>query len=81
VGRLSGRSVQEVREALAGEASCSQQTPLNTQCLDNQYDKLSKALPAAMNAAAAPAAQQAVGDGAGYNPAVQTGVAQPKHCK
>lgn len=71
----------EVKEALAGEASCSQQTPLNTQCLDSQYDQLTRALPAAMRAAAAPAAQQAVGDGAGYNPAVQTGIAQPRHCK
>jgi len=74
-------NVQEVKDALAGEASCSQQTPLNTSCLDSQYDKLTKALPAAMQAAASPAAQQAVGEGAGYNPAVQTGIAQPKHCK
>jgi len=74
-------NVQEVKDALAGEASCSQQTPLNTTCLDSQYDKLTQALPAAMRAAAAPAAQQAVGEGAGYNPAVQTGIAQPKHCK
>ena len=67
----------EVKAALAGEPSCSQQDPLNQECQDKQYDLMVKALPLAMRAAAAPAASQL----AGYNAAVQTGIPQPKRCK
>ncbi|MBE2257795.1 MAG: hypothetical protein H6942_16110 [Candidatus Accumulibacter sp.] len=70
----------EVKAALAGDPTCSQQAPLNQECLDSQYDKMIKALPAAMAAAAAPEARQMLGDDAGYNPAVQTGIPQPKRC-
>jgi hypothetical protein len=71
----------EVKAALSGEASCSQQAPLNKECLDSQYDVMIKALPLAMQAAAAPEALQMLGQDAGYNAAVQTGIPQPKHCK
>ena len=74
-------NVQEVKDALAGEASCSQQTPLNTACLDSQYDKLTQALPAAMRAAAAPAAQQAVGEGAQEDPEHQANRCRAGRCQ
>ncbi|HNC26294.1 hypothetical protein, partial [Accumulibacter sp.] len=74
-------SVPEVREALGEGAACPQQAPLDEKCLDAQYDRLTRALPAAMKAAAAPEALRALGRESGYNPAVQPGIAQPKHCK
>ncbi len=74
-------NVPEVKEALGEGAACSQQAPLDEKCLDAQYDRLSKALPAAMKAAAAPEALRVLGKESGYNPAVQPGIAQPKHCK
>jgi len=74
-------SVPEVRDALGEGASCPQQAPLDDKCLDAQYDRLSKALPAAMKAAAAPEALRALGRESGYNPVVQPGIAQPKHCR
>lgn len=72
--------VPEVKEALGANPACSQQTPLNESCLDSQYDRLLKALPAAMKAAAAPQALQVLGKDAGYNPVVQEGIPQPRHC-
>ena len=78
-GDYLGR-VPEVKAALAGQAACSQQTPLNQECLDNQYERLVKALPLAMQAAASPEALQVLGKEAGHNPAVQLGVPQPKRC-
>ena len=44
-------AIPEVKAAL--DAACSQQNPMNQQCLDTQYDKLLKVLPAAMQATAA----------------------------
>lgn len=73
-------SVPEVKAALAGEPACSRQTPLDQKCLDTQYDQMVRALPLAMKAAAAPEAAKALGPDAGYNPAVQVGVPQPKRC-
>lgn len=73
-------SVPAVQTELQGIAACSQQDPLDRQCLDKQYAQMVKALPAAMQAAAAPGALQALGDGAGYHPQAQTGVPQPKRC-
>ena len=74
-------NVPAVKEALASEASCSQQDPLNQECLDKQYDVMIKALPLAMQAAAAPEAAQVLGKDAGHNPAVQPGIPQPKRCQ
>ncbi|HPT51018.1 MAG TPA: ParB/Srx family N-terminal domain-containing protein [Accumulibacter sp.] len=74
-------SVPDVKEALGQNATCSQQTPLDRNCLDEQYDRLKKALPAAMKAAAAPDALRVLGKNAGYNPTERPGIAQPRHCK
>jgi len=70
-------TVPEVKAALGESGACSQQAPLNQECLDRQREKLAKALPAAMTAAAAPAAQAIVGQGAGYNPKAHDGVVPP----
>jgi hypothetical protein len=70
-------TVPEVKSALAEGASCSQQAPLNQECLDRQREKLAKVLPAAMTAAAAPSAKAVVGTGAGFNPKPQQGVVPP----
>ncbi len=70
-------TVPEVKSALAGGASCSQQAPLNQECLDRQREKLANVLPAAMTAAAAPGAKAVVGTGAGFNPKPQQGVVPP----
>ncbi|ACV36580.1 ParB/Srx family N-terminal domain-containing protein [Accumulibacter sp.] len=70
-------TVPEVKAALSESGACSQQAPLNQECLDRQREKLAKALPAAMTAAAAPAAQAIVGQGAGYNPKAHEGVVPP----
>ncbi|MBK8890335.1 MAG: ParB/Srx family N-terminal domain-containing protein [Dechloromonas sp.] len=70
-------TVPAVKSALAEGASCSQQAPLNQECLDRQREKLARVLPAAMTAAASPEAKDSVGTGAGFNPKPQQGVVPP----
>ncbi|MBN8454342.1 ParB/Srx family N-terminal domain-containing protein [Accumulibacter sp.] len=66
-------TVPEVQAALAEGGACSQQAPLDQECLDRQRAKLAQALPAAMAAAAAPAARAKPG----YNPKAHDGVVPP----
>lgn len=85
--------VPEVKAALGDDAACPQQNPMNQACLDRQYDKLLKALPAAMEATAAIEAKMAVEKLArgkdtggesrvsvsvGHNPKVQTPLLPPR---
>ncbi|MBF0285350.1 MAG: ParB/Srx family N-terminal domain-containing protein [Magnetococcales bacterium] len=75
-------TVPEIKKAIeTGEGvACPQKDVLTSQCLESQYDKLVKVLPAAMKAAADPAALKALGEGSGYNAEAQVGTPQPKNC-
>ncbi|SBT04078.1 conserved exported hypothetical protein [Candidatus Accumulibacter aalborgensis] len=70
-------TVPEVKSTLGDGISCSQQVPLNLECLDRQREKLAQVLLAAMTAAAAPETRAYVGAGAGYNPQPHQGVVPP----
>src|SRR5262245_31274338 len=73
-------SIPEVQAVLQEPIACLQETVLTSACLNTQYDKLVAVLPAAMKAAADPAAKAVGGADGGYNPTVQEGEPEPKHC-
>lgn len=73
-------AIPEVKAALDKNIACPQEKLLTSHCLNTQYDHLVAALPAAMEAVAAPAAREVVGAGGGYNPTVQKGEPEPKNC-
>jgi hypothetical protein len=73
-------SIPEVKEVLNKNIACPQEKVLTSDCLNTQYDKLVSVLPAAMKAAADPAAKDVGGADGGYNPTVQVGEPEPKNC-
>jgi hypothetical protein len=73
-------SIPEVKAVLKENIACPQEKVLTSNCLNSQYDKLVSVLPAAMKAAADPAAKEVGGADGGYNPTVQEGKPEPKNC-
>jgi len=75
------RKVNGVKQAMGEHAECNNQNDLDKgTCVSEQYSKLVKAFPAAMQAVTSQEAKEALGEGYGYNAKAPKGISPPQDC-